>query len=97
MSSFVSYSNLSLNFSALTAELFSIPIPNNIQEALGSTEWKKAVYEEINAPEKNQTWVMEELPRNNPTIGCKWIFTPNFNADGKLERYKARLVAKEYT
>ena len=97
MSSFVSYSNLSPNFSAFTAKLSSIPIPNNIQEALRSPEWKKAVYEEINALEKNQTWVMEELPRNKPTVGCKWVFTPKFNADGTLERYKARLVAKGFT
>ena len=30
-------------------------------------------------------------------MGCKWIFTIKYKADGTLERYKARLVVKGYT
>ncbi|KAG7585392.1 Retrotransposon gag domain [Arabidopsis thaliana x Arabidopsis arenosa] len=30
-------------------------------------------------------------------VGCKWVFTIKFHADGSIERYKARLVAKGYT
>ncbi|CAH9104475.1 unnamed protein product, partial [Cuscuta europaea] len=51
----------------------------------------------MNALEKNQTWQVVELPKNKPTVGCKWVFTPKFKADGTLERYKARLVVKGYT
>ena len=31
------------------------------------------------------------------TVGCRWIFTVKYRADGTLERYKVRLVAKGYT
>ena len=30
-------------------------------------------------------------------MDCKWIFIVKYKSDGSLERYKARLVAKEYT
>ena len=89
MSNFISYSRLSPNFSAFTTKVSPIQIPNNIQEALKSPEWKKAVLEEVSALEKNQTWTVEELPPGKSTVGCKWVFTPKFQANGTLERYKA--------
>ena len=48
------------------------------------------------ALEKNGTWDVVELPREKSQIGCKWVFTVKYKADGSLERYKARLVAKSY-
>lgn len=30
-------------------------------------------------------------------VGCKWVFTIKYHADGTIERYNARLVAKGYT
>jgi len=46
---------------------------------------------------QNQTWIMTDLPQGKTTIGCKWVFRIKYNADGKVERHKTRLVAKGYT
>ena len=38
-----------------------------------------------------------ELPKGEKAVGCKWVFTIKYHADGAIEHYKARLVAKGYT
>lgn len=53
--------------------------------------------EEMDALEKNKTWEIVEKPKEKNLVGCKWVFTLKYKADGSLERYKARLVAKGYT
>ena len=39
---------------------------------------------------------MEKKPGIKP-IGCRWVFNIEYNSAGSLERYKTRLVAKDYT
>jgi len=52
---------------------------------------------EIKALNINETWSITDLPPGKRSIGCKWVYKLKFNADGKIERYKARLLAKGYT
>jgi Reverse transcriptase (RNA-dependent DNA polymerase) len=37
------------------------------------------------------------LPPDKKTIGCKWVFTVKQNPEDRVERYKARMVAKWYS
>jgi len=41
----------------------------------------------------NQTWDIVELPKDKKIVGCKWLFAVKYNVNGKIESYKARLVA----
>lgn len=52
---------------------------------------------EIDAFECTETWTITELPPGKEAIGCKWIHTIKYHADGTGERNKSRLVAKGYT
>ncbi|CAI7894451.1 unnamed protein product [Closterium sp. NIES-54] len=71
--------------------------PATLKEALESgdaEEWKKAMESELKSIEENGTWELVELPEGRKAITSKWLFKIKSNADGKIERYKSRLVAK---
>ncbi|CAI7774248.1 unnamed protein product [Closterium sp. NIES-54] len=70
-----------------------------LKEALESSdaeEWKKAMESELKSIEENGTWELVELPEGRKAITSKWLFKIKSDADGKIERYKSRLVAKGY-
>jgi hypothetical protein len=51
---------------------------------------------EMKALHKNKTWDLVKLPNEKKVVECKWVFTIKHKADDSVERYKARLVAKEF-
>lgn len=53
--------------------------------------------QEILALEKNHTWNLTDLPLGKHPIGCKWIYKVKCKCIGSIERYKARLIANEFT
>ena len=75
----------------------SVMIPRSIEDALFVLEQKAHVLEEMCALKQKNTWCLVELPQGNSTVGCKWVFTVKYKADGFVERHKARLVAKGFT
>ncbi|CAI7791597.1 unnamed protein product [Closterium sp. NIES-53] len=73
--------------------------PATLKEALESSdaeEWKKAMESELKSIEENDTWELVELPEGRKAITSKWLFKIKSDADGKIERYKSRLVVKGY-
>lgn len=46
--------------------------------------------------EKNDTWELVEKPQDRKIIGVKWVYRTKLNADGSVNRHKARLVVKGY-
>ena len=53
--------------------------------------------EEMSALERNGTWEVVQRSKDKTPVGCRWIFAVKYKADGEIERYKVRLVAKGYT
>ncbi|RVW89546.1 Retrovirus-related Pol polyprotein from transposon TNT 1-94 [Vitis vinifera] len=94
---YVTYEGLSPSYRAFATSLDDTQVPNTIQEAFKISEWKKAVQDEIDALEKNGTWTITDLPVGKRPVGCKWIFTIKYKADGSIKRFKARLVARGFT
>jgi hypothetical protein len=94
---FVSYEALSPSYKAFVASLQSVSIPTDWKVAKEDKKWCAAMLEELQALRKNKTWELVTLPTGKRAVSCKWVYTVKQNAQGKIERYKARLVARGYT
>jgi hypothetical protein len=68
-----------------------------VQEALLDPRWREAMNEEMKSLKKNNTWELVDCPPGKKIVGCRWVYTVKYKADGTIERFKARLVAKGYT
>nr|KYP38155.1 Retrovirus-related Pol polyprotein from transposon TNT 1-94 [Cajanus cajan] len=68
--------------------------PLSFEEAHRSTKWQEAMKVKMEAIEKSNTWELTDLPKGVKPIGVKWVFKTN--ESGKVEKHKARLVAKRY-
>ncbi|KAJ4721161.1 Retrovirus-related Pol polyprotein from transposon TNT 1-94 [Melia azedarach] len=97
IANFISYKKINHQYKAFITNVSTLEVPKSIQEAMKDPKWRAAVLEEMIALKKNNTWELIKLPTGKKTVGCKWVFTIKFKADGTVERYKARLVAKGYT
>ena len=70
--------------------------PWDYNEAKEHKVWVDACKDEIYSIEKNNTWMLVDLPLGVKPIGLKWVFKIKRNTDGIISKFKARLVAKGY-
>lgn len=74
-----------------------LPEPESYSEAMKSdqrNQWMEAMDCEIKALHENKTWDLEELPSGKRPISNKWVYRVKTNADGSVDKFKARLVIK---
>lgn len=81
-------------YSSFSAEIDAINVPKNHKEAV--PHLKRAMDDEIQALEGNETWEMISPPSNVSIIGSKWFCSVELRSDGTIDRYKVRLVAQGY-
>ncbi|GKA28071.1 ribonuclease H-like domain-containing protein [Tanacetum coccineum] len=60
---------------------------------LRDPNWKQAMCDEYKALIDNNIWVLVPRPPNVNIVCSMWLYKHKYNADGSLNRYKARLVA----
>jgi transposase InsO family protein len=70
--------------------------PAGFEEAKLDKNWMVAMEEELHMIEKNNTWQLVDRPQDRKVIGVKWVFKTKLNADGSINKFKARLVVKGY-
>ena len=52
--------------------------------------------DEMTSMSHNKVWSLVDLLDGYKPIGCKWVIKTKCDAKGHVERYKTRLVAKDY-
>lgn len=68
--------------------------PKKVEEAYKDQNWMKAMKEELDQIEKNQTWELVSRSIDKNVIGTKWMFQDNLGEDGQAVRNKERLECK---
>ena len=73
--------------------------PKSMKEAMKceqARQWKQATDSEYKSLIENDTWDLVELPNGRTSTGCRWVFKVKHQSNGRVERFKGRLVAKGY-
>ena len=71
--------------------------PTSFQNALDredKSQWINAMGKKLGSLSANEVWDLVELPEGRRIVGSKWVFKTKKDANGAVERYKARLVAQ---
>jgi hypothetical protein len=63
--------------------------PQHHNEALHDARWKKAMDNEFDALQKNETWHLVPLRAGANVIDYKWVYKIKQKSDGSIDRYKA--------
>ena len=75
--------------------------PQSLAEALSKSdhrqEWIKAMEAEHSALALNKTYSLVPLPEGRRPVATRWIYRVKHRADGSIERFKARWVAKGFS
>ena len=66
-------------------------------ESDDSSKWIDTMKEELKSMDQNNFWDLVELPKDCKKVGCKWVFKIKRDPKDNFERFKARLVAKDFT
>ena len=56
-----------------------------------------AMEKEIESLRKNDVWELADLPKGRKAVGSKWVLKIKTDAEGSVERFKARLVAQGFS
>ena len=60
-------------------------------------EWQKAIDDELELMTKYQVWDVVKQPPDKNMVGCRRVCGTKHNTEGKILKYKARLVAQGFT
>ena len=73
--------------------------PKTYKQAVDSREekdWRRAMQEEIDSINENDTWILTSLPPDRKALRGKWVYKIKRGPAGEILRYKARWVVRGF-
>ena len=71
--------------------------PTSYEEAMQKKEWVEEMIEEYQSIMKNDVWDIVPKLEGKSVVSSKWIYKIKHAADGSIEKYKARFVARRFS
>jgi hypothetical protein len=71
--------------------------PSTFEEATSIQVWRDAMMEEYNSIMKNDVWEVVPRPEGKSVVTSRWLYKLKHVADGSIEKYKARFVARAFS
>jgi hypothetical protein len=71
--------------------------PTYFAEAVGHKGWKKEILKEYDSILSNGTWNLVDCPHDVKPIRSKWVYRLKYKPNGKIDKYKERLIAKGFS
>jgi hypothetical protein len=71
--------------------------PSSFEEADKLQLWKDDMLEEYKSIIKNNVWDIVRRPKDKLVVSSKWIYKFKHVANGSVEKFKARFVARGFT
>ena len=66
--------------------------PSYFEEAVEDLEFLDAMVEEYDSIVRNSAWEIVPRPEGKSVVGSRWIYKVKQEANGSVEKYKARFV-----
>jgi hypothetical protein len=58
-------------------------------------EGSSAINKEYKTLQQMGTWQLADLPKNQKSIGCRWVFLKKCDKNGKVIKFKARCYNRQ--
>eukprot|EP00253_Pinus_taeda_P025283 PITA_25283 len=71
--------------------------PSSFNEAMEDPAWVDAMVEEYDSIVRNSAWEIVPRSEGKSVVGSRWIYKVKQAADGSVEKYKARFVARGFS
>ena len=71
--------------------------PSTFEEASQHHVWRDAMMDEYHSIMKNDVWEIVPRPERKLAVTSRWLYKLKHAADGSVEKYKARFVARGFS
>ena len=71
--------------------------PSSYEEAARQQVWREAMVEEYASIMKNDVWEVVPRPKGKSVVTSRWLYKIKYAADGSIEKYKARFMARGFS